>query len=99
MVEDSVVVSFFASISSFCSNEDRLNRTENALNKLVNTLSNSQQGDDPLGLESYNSIKKGIDPRKLNVGYATRKLIVNAFKEYYRDEGETPLKSYWISEA
>ena len=37
----------------------------------------------------------GIDPSKVNVGVATRDMVFNAFKEFIRGAGETPMRECW----
>lgn len=54
---------------------------------------------DPLGLDQYEKVAKGIDPRRSNIGYATRKLIFNGFREYFRSHGEDDLEAIWPREA
>ncbi|MET3179547.1 UNVERIFIED_ORG: hypothetical protein ABIC43_002703 [Variovorax guangxiensis] len=48
-----------------------------------------------LSLNVYDVLKTGIDVGKVNVGVATREMVFNAFKEYIRGAGETPMAECW----
>lgn len=89
---DNVMLAVYSSIAQF-SNTGRRERVNLALEKL---RSDFEQGeDDPFGLVSYERFRSEINPKKSNVGNATRKLLVNGFKEFFRDEGETPFAQCW----
>lgn len=96
---ENVMNSFFAAVSDFGSTEDKLARIKSAIRNLSVSLSHSQPGADPLGLASLQQIIQGFNVRKVNVGFATRKLITSSFKEFFRDEGERSLGEYWAIEA
>ncbi len=89
---DNVMLSMYSSIAQF-SNTGRKSRVAVALAKLKEDF---EQGElDPLGLVSYERFRSEINPKKSNVGIATRKLLLNGFREYFRDEGETPFSNCW----
>jgi hypothetical protein len=92
---ENVMVSFFAALSQFATNESRKARVQTALHSLHRTLEAASQGSDPLGLDTFNRLRAGISPRKVNVGVATRRLLTNGFKEFFRDAGETSLADCW----
>lgn len=96
---ENVMNSFFAAVADFGSSEDRLKRIDVAIGQLIATLNASQPGSDLMGLANLNRIIQGFPTRKVNVGFATRKLITSSFKEFFRDEGEKPLSEYWAAEA
>ncbi|SEI01748.1 hypothetical protein SAMN02799636_04962 [Methylobacterium sp. 275MFSha3.1] len=96
---ENVMASFFAALAQFSTNENRRQRANTALGALKNQLTNAAPGTDPLSLETFNRLRSGISPRKVNVGVATRRLITNGFKEYFRDAGETPLGECWNQAA
>lgn len=100
LADENVMNSFFAALADFGSiSNARQARIDIALKKLLEEIKRSNQGDDPLALESFNEIKSGLNPKKDNVGFATRKLLFNGFKEFFREEGEKSLGSCWIAEA
>ncbi|WP_434167742.1 hypothetical protein [Peribacillus frigoritolerans] len=98
--DENVMNSFFAALSDFGSISDsRRKRIDTALNNLLNVIKNSESEEDPLALEKFNEIKSGLNPKKDNVGFATRKLLVSSFKEFFREEGEKTLEACWVAEA
>jgi hypothetical protein len=62
-------------------------------------LAGATVGADPLGLIVFNQLRTGVSPRKINVGVATRRLLTNGFKEFFRDAGDTPLADCWTLAA
>ncbi|REA63574.1 hypothetical protein DSL64_03785 [Dyadobacter luteus] len=95
---ENVMISFFAAISDFGVSRERENRISKALNNLLDQLASKIQ-EDPLGLDIYYKLLKGFEIRKINVGVATRKLLFNGFKEFFREEGEKKLSDCWTAEA
>jgi len=96
---ENVMNSFFASIAIFGRDEDRQKRIINALTRLYVTLENASEGDDVLGLEQLHRLIDAFNPRKVNIGYATRKLLTSGFREFFREEGAVTLGECWISEV
>ncbi|HHH2012105.1 TPA: hypothetical protein ACXR7G_002347 [Yersinia enterocolitica] len=99
MVEFTVIQAFFAAIGSFTTTIERENRVKSTLDRLLVKLKLSEPDSDPLGLVIFNEVKGGISPKKQNVGYATRRLLNNSFKEYFRNDGEISLAEIWRSES
>lgn len=97
---ENVMIAFFAAIADFASKPDRIERTAQALTSLKNTLTGTPAGSgDPLRLAVLQTVIQGIETKKINVGYATRKLLFNSFKEFFREAGEKDLGDLWASEA
>jgi hypothetical protein len=96
---ENVLQSFFAANSQYAVSELQKTRSDKALDHLLSTLAASSQGDDPLGLRRLLEIQQGFNPRKVNIGSATRKLLMNGFKELMRNEGETPMEDCWTFAA
>lgn len=93
-----VINSFFAAIGRL--HENRSERIDEAINKLLKILSEAKIGEDVLNLEKYKNIKSEVaDPNVYNVGYATRLLLFGSFTEYLRDEGETSLLDCWVEKS
>lgn len=86
---ENVMLSLFCAIAQFKSTgkESRVKRALEVLEKDTSS--------DPISIVTYEAIKSGINPRKSNVGHATRKLLLNGFKEYFRDEGDTNFEMCW----
>lgn len=89
---------FFAAVADFGSTPTRKARIKAALQSLTQSIKTSNS-EDILGLDLFQQIIAGFPSRKTNIGYATRKLIFVALKEFFRDEGETPLRDIWEREA
>lgn len=96
---ENVMNSFFASIAIFGRDEDRQKRIIIALTKLYVTLESASEGEDVLGLEQLHRLIDAFNPRKVNIGYATRKLLTSGFREFFREEGTVTLGECWISEV
>lgn len=95
---ENVMNAFFAALSSIA--EKHPNRVEKALDNLLTALKASELNSDPLKLETLQKLRlQGINPRKVNIGFATRKLLTTGFKDYFRDEGETDLEECWKTAA
>ncbi|WAC23962.1 hypothetical protein [Blastomonas sp. SL216] len=101
LASENVFVSFFAAVAQFTSSELPENielkgkRLDAALQKLSKKLEAAPIGTDPLDLEVFDRLRMGNNPRKVNVGAATRKLLLNGFKEFFRDEGDSSLARAW----
>lgn len=92
---ENVMIALFTAIAQMISTSKQ-GRVDTAIDKLIDTLkAPGQPIADPLGLVKYEKLKSNIDPRKSNVGYATRKLLLRGFKEYFRDEGDASMEIYW----
>ncbi|WP_313613136.1 hypothetical protein [Agrobacterium sp.] len=95
LAAENVFVAFFAAIVQYGNIPDKRHRIDEALNSLVASLRTAGFGADPLHLETFDKVRAGSNPRKVNVGIATRKLLTNGFKEFFRDAGETTLDRCW----
>lgn len=96
---ENVMLGFFAAVADFTSRPERAERAASAIESLKQLLHHSNVGDDPLGLVTLDQIIKGFNTKRVNVGFATRKLLFNAFKEFFREAGEKPISEVWLSEA
>ena len=92
---DNVMISFFAALAQFGIDDLRKTRMAEALARLSTTLSEAAPGSDPLGLGVFNMLRAGFIPRRVNVGVATRRLLTNGFKEYFREAGQVSLTECW----
>jgi hypothetical protein len=96
---DNVMISFFAALAQFGTSDQRRKRVGNSLERLAATLTVAQAGSDPVGLATFNKLRAGFIPRRVNVGVATRRLLTNGFKEYFREAGEVALSECWTLAA
>lgn len=91
--EESVMNSFFAALA--LASSKHLERVNKALEALLNLLRSSQEGDDPLALRELQNIESGFNARKVNLGFAKRKLLTTGFREYFREAGEENFAQCW----
>lgn len=89
--------SFFAAISDFGSTDERKQRIERSLDAMQKLLASAGTGDDPLDLATAERLKKGFNSQRVNIGSATRKLLFNTFKEFFRESGDKPWHECWLS--
>ena len=99
IAHENVMNAMFAAFSDFGSSDERIKRIKKTLSSLLQTLESSHEGDDPFGLAVLSDIQNGFNPKKINIGFATRKLLTSGFKEYFREEGEKSLADCWKAEA
>lgn len=93
---ENVIMAFFAAVAQYGGGDPKKKeRVERALETLLAALNNANEGDDPLGLEVFEQLRVGTNPRRINVGLATRRLLTNGFKEFFRESGETRLQQCW----
>ena len=97
LADANVIQSFFAAVKSFSSNEKREAIVADSIDKLLLELKLKNKGDDAFNLKDlYEILSNESVSKKYNVGFATRKLLTSAFVEYFRYEGEQPIKECWI---
>ncbi len=96
---ENVLQAFFAANSQYAVGIPQRERADRALDRLRDTLRASEAGDDPLALKRLLEIQQGFNPRKVNIGAATRKLLLNGFKELMRSEGEASMEDCWTFAA
>lgn len=96
---ENTINAFFAAIKVIASSGERRQRVLDAFAALLSVLSTASVGDDPLFLTKYAEIVRGFPSRKVNIGFATRKLLCNVFKEVFRERGEVSFATIWEQEA
>lgn len=101
LTNENTCIAFFASISQFIPREEssastiKRQRVSEALDRMLELLTKSEPGSDPLKLAAFEAIRAGKSARKINVGSYTRRTLSNGFKEYFRAEGEIDLAEAW----
>jgi hypothetical protein len=70
---------------------DRMKRAMAALLTALSADANS----DPLGVANFESLRRGIDPAKVNVGQATREMVFKAFQEHFISDGLKSMAECW----
>lgn len=56
-------------------------------------------GAEAAGVDLFETFRKGIDPKKRNVGDATRDLVYKALREYIVSAGTNPMRDCWAFAA
>lgn len=99
--DENIIQAFFAALSKFGINDERKCRIDKSLKILVNKLQsiNDDSEDNILGLDKYLDIRQGINPRKNNIGFETRRILLSSFMEYFREGGDIDLINIWELEA
>lgn len=95
LAEENVINSFFSAVSQFSTDNNRKKRMTTSLNLLLSNIKKSPKGTDPLGLKELAIVRSGINPKKFNVGFETRKTLTNGFKEFFRETGDIEIKECW----
>lgn len=93
---DNTLSGFFAAISVFIKS-GKSERIEQSMKKLIVKLKAKENLEyTPLRFDAYEKNKNlYINPKKQNVGSATRRFICNGFKEFFREEGDLSFESCW----
>jgi hypothetical protein len=80
LADANVIISIFAAIAKYSVDQRREQTVKTALHNLL--------------LTDIRAAK--ADPKKYNVGFATRKILTNGFIEYFRSEGTDNLGECWL---
>lgn len=91
---ETVLLGLSAAVGSMERNESLASRVWPALDQLLENIQKNPDTD-PIAFAVFEKLRQGIDASKVNVGQATREMVVNAFKEYIRGAGDTPMHECW----
>ena len=94
---DTVVLGFAAAIGFAHKNETLQDRLPTAMDKLIATA--QQKENDPVGVLTFEQIRRSIDTKRSNVGEATRGLVFRAVREYIMQDGTSPMVECWTQSA
>lgn len=94
---DTVVLGFAAAIGFAHKNETLQDRLPRAMEKLIISI---EKGDaDPLGVATFDQIRRSIDTKRSNVGEATRGFVFRAVREFIMQDGTSPIVECWTQSA
>jgi len=88
LAEENTIRSFFAALAKFNIDSKRQVRLNNSIDILLQQLRNTPDNQDDFDFETFKQIKAGIDSKKSNVGVASRKMIMDGFREFFMNNGE-----------
>ena len=91
---ETVILGLSAAIGAMERNETLSSRVWPALEGLLAAVQEHSDSD-PVAVRTFEILRQGIEPSKVNVGVATREMVFNAFKEFIRGAGETPMHECW----
>lgn len=94
---DTVILGLAAAVGFASKNDALHDRVEPALQRILNEA--RQVGDDPIGVESFDSLRRSIDTKRSNVGEATRDFVFKTLREYIMQNGASSLKDCWKQSA
>ncbi|KAK0332783.1 hypothetical protein LTR94_023558, partial [Friedmanniomyces endolithicus] len=67
LATENVIMAFFAAVAQYGgSDPKKKDRVQQALNVLLQMLTDAGEGDDPLGLEIFEKLRVGTNPRRIN---------------------------------
>lgn len=92
---ENVMKAFFAAAARCDGCAVRRRRAAQALDHLSARLVSSPSGGDPLGLQRFEKCQSDIDPRKWNVGYAARAILLAGFLCFLDNAGAKALPECW----
>ncbi|MBF0306421.1 MAG: hypothetical protein HQL41_12310 [Alphaproteobacteria bacterium] len=94
---DTVVLGFAAAIGFAHKNETLQDRLSSAMAKMI--VDAETDKDNPLGVLTFEQIRRSVDTKRSNVGEATRALVFRAVREYIMQEGTSPMVECWTQSA
>lgn len=94
---DTVVLGFAAAIGFAHKNEMLQERLPQAMDSLIAEA--QAGGDDPIGVVTFDQIRRSVDTKRSNVGEATRGLVFRAVREYIMQGGTSSMLECWTQSA
>ena len=91
---ETVILGIAAAVGALERSETLGQRVWPALDGLL-TQTRKATPPDAVGVRTFDALRGGIDASKVNVGLATRDMVFNAFREFIRGAGETPMIECW----
>lgn len=94
---ETVLLGFAAAIGFAHRHEKLQQRVGPAMTRLLEEAKKNLEN--PIGVLTFNDLRRGIDVRKRNVGEATRDLVFRAMREYIIEDGISSMASCWTQSA
>jgi hypothetical protein len=94
---DTVVLGFAAAIGFAHKNDTLQERLPKAMAKMIADAESEK--DNPLGVLTFDEIRRSVDTKRSNVGEATRSLVFRAVREYIMQDGTSTMIDCWTQSA
>ena len=94
---DTVVLGFAAAIGFAHKNETLQDRLYASMEKMIEDALSDKEN--PLGVNTFDQIRRSVDTKRSNVGAATRGLVFRAVREYIMQGGTSPMVDCWTQSA
>ncbi len=94
---DTVVLGFAAAVGFAYKNDQLRDRVQPAMESLLKEAVDNP--DDPIGIASFDELRRSIDTRRSNVGEATRDFVFRAVREYIMQSGTSSMTDCWTQSA
>ena len=91
---ETVIQAIAAAISSSYSKPELRHRCEHALDRLLNDI-NERGPEEAFGADRFDEFRQEIDPKRRNIGEATRDLVYRALSEYIISDGMKSMPECW----
>jgi hypothetical protein len=94
---DTVILGFAAAIGFAHKSDVLQERLPRSINKLITETYSGLE--DPLGVQTFDQIRRSVDTKRSNVGEATRSLVFRAVREYIMQDGTCSMVDCWTQSA
>jgi len=94
---DTVILGFAAAIGFAHKSEVLQERLPRSMQKLISNIESGEA--DPLGVQTFEEIRRSVDTKRSNVGEATRGLVFRAVREFIMQDGTCPMVDCWTQSA
>ena len=94
---DTVILGISAAVGFASKNRTLADRVEPALKRIMTEAKGG--GDDPIGIDRFDALRRSIDTKKSNVGEATREFVFRTLREYIMQDGASTLDECWQQSA
>lgn len=94
---DTVVLGFAAAIGFAHKNDMLQDRLPSAMEKMI--IEAESDKENPLGVITFDQIRRSVDTKRSNVGEATRGLVFRTVREYIMQNGTSQMVDCWAQSA
>lgn len=95
LMNETVVLALSAAVATYMTKGETRDRAQDAMTRLLSEIREKGEAE-AFGAEMFNQFRREIDPKKSNVGDATRNLVYRATSEYIMSNGSKSMPECWI---